>query len=363
MYIDRAQIHVEAGKGGAGAISFRREKYVPKGGPDGGDGGHGGSVIVKAIPGELTLLALKYKTIWKAQAGGRGSGRKLHGADGEDVIINVPVGTLVFDAESNNLVADLDTEDKTFTVAKGGRGGRGNTHFISSTNRAPRIAQPGEPGEIKDLLLEVKTVADVGLVGYPNAGKSTLIKSISAAKPKTAPYPFTTLRPHVGVVEMEDYRRFTVADIPGLIDGASENVGLGHDFLRHIERCRLLCFVLDMAGVDGRDPLTDLDSLRSELAKYDEDLANRPFVIIANKMDLPEATENLDRLKKKEPESIVFPTIAELGEDKEAIITLFQNTLDKLPMEPPEITKKILARYRVPQRVQDDDAAEADEEW
>ena len=354
MYIDRATIHVESGKGGAGAISFRREKYVPKGGPDGGDGGNGGSVILKAVSGELTLLALKYQPIWKAEAGGNGRGRKLHGANGKDVIVHVPVGTLVFDTETNALLIDLNEDGMTYVVAKGGKGGNGNVHYLTSINRAPRKAQPGLPGEEKDIDLELKTIADVGLVGYPNAGKSTLIRSISQARPKTAPYPFTTLHPNVGVVEMPDYRRYTVADIPGLIDGASENAGLGHDFLRHIERCRLLCFVLDMGGVDGRDPLDDLASLRSELSKYDEDLAKRAFVILANKMDLDVAEENLRRLKAAEPKSKILPIIAELGEEAPQIKQLFQKTLDTLPPEPPEITKKILAKHREPQRKEDE---------
>lgn len=360
MYIDRVTIQVESGSGGAGAISFRREKYVPKGGPDGGDGGRGGAVIFKTVTSELTLLALKYTPIWKAGNGESGHGQKLHGANGKDAVINVPVGTMIFDAESGELIEDLSEEGMEFTVARGGRGGRGNTHYVTSVNRAPRKAQPGEPGVSMTLELELKTVADVGLVGYPNAGKSTLLSSISAARPKIAPYPFTTLEPHVGVVDMEDYRRFTVADIPGLIDGASENVGLGHDFLRHIERCRLLCFVLDMGGVDGRKPLDDLASLRSELDKYDHDLAKRAFVIIANKMDLDEAPENLELLRAAEPHSTIMPTIAELGEEAEDIKHLFQDTLDTLPPEPPEIRHKILARHRVPQRPE---TPEMPEDW
>ena len=363
MYIDRATIHVEAGHGGSGSASFRREKYVPKGGPDGGDGGHGGSVIIQAVPEELTLIALHYQTVWKAKAGVSGRGQKLHGANGADVIVKVPVGTLIFDSESSELLADLDEAGKQFVAAKGGRGGLGNTHFVTATNRAPKKCQPGEEGEMRDLDLELKTMADIGLVGYPNAGKSTLLRSISAAKPKTAPYPFTTLHPHVGIVENPDYRRFTVADIPGLIDGASDNVGLGHDFLRHIERCRLLCFVLDMGGIDGRDPLKDLASLRSELEKYDEDLAKRPFIIIANKMDLDDARRNLRRLRKSEGEGVViFPTIAELGEDSAKICRLMQKTLDTLPPEPPEIKNKILATHRKPQRPEPNED-DFDDEW
>ncbi len=363
MYIDRAQIHVESGNGGSGSRSFRREKYVPKGGPDGGDGGDGGNVIVRATGSELTLVALKFQTQWKAKHGGNGGRQRLHGANGENVVIPVPVGTLIFDVETNELIADLDAENKECVVAKGGRGGLGNTHFVSSVNRAPTKCQPGTPGEIKDLYVELKTVADVGLVGYPNAGKSTLLRSISAARPKTAPYPFTTLHPHVGVVEMEDYRRYTVADIPGLVDGASDNVGLGHDFLRHIERCRLLCFVLDMGGVDGRDPLKDLENLKSELNKYDEDLAARPYVIIANKMDIDIAEENLERLRKAEPGCVIFPTMAELEEDEAEIRDMLQKTLDRLPPEPPGIRMKILSKYRKPQRVEEDYDGDYDGEY
>ncbi|MBR0458714.1 MAG: GTPase ObgE [Victivallales bacterium] len=350
MYIDRATIHVASGAGGNGAISFRREKYIPKGGPDGGDGGNGGSVILQATRGELTLIAVKYQPNWSAPKGENGGHRGSTGACGKDTIVQVPVGTMVFDSHSDELLADLDTEGKTWVAAKGGKGGKGNLKFVSSTNQAPRCAQPGTPGEERDLDLEIKTLSDVALVGYPNAGKSTLLRSLSRARPKVAAYPFTTLHPVVGIVELPNYERFTVADIPGLIDGASDNVGLGHDFLRHIERCRLLCFVLDMGGYDGRDPLQDLASLRDELLKYDEDVAKRPFVIIANKMDLDGAEENLERLRKQEPASAIFPTIAELEEDVDAIKNLLFETLRKLPPEPPEVRGKILAKHRKPQR-------------
>lgn len=350
MYIDKATITIESGRGGNGAISFRREKFVPKGGPDGGDGGKGGDVILRATTSELTLIALKFQPNWKAQNGENGAYRQRTGAHGEDVVISVPVGTLVFDTETNELIADLDTEGKTFVAAKGGRGGRGNMHYATPTRQAPRIATPGTPGERKVLDLELKTVADVGLVGYPNAGKSTLLRALSNARPKVAAYPFTTLHPHVGVVELDNFKTFTIADIPGLIDGASDNVGLGHDFLRHIERCRLICFVLDMGGVDGRDPLDDLASLRDELEKYDPDLAKRPYIIVANKMDLEKAEENWPRLQEAEPNSILFQTIAELGEEADALKKLLARALSLLPPEPPEIRRKILAKHRVPQR-------------
>ncbi|MBQ6471899.1 MAG: GTPase ObgE [Victivallales bacterium] len=362
MYIDRATIHVQSGAGGNGAISFRREKYIPKGGPDGGDGGNGGNVILQATSSELTLINVRYQPEWAAKRGENGGHRGSTGARGADTLIKVPVGTMVFDHESSELLADLDEEGKSYLACKGGRGGKGNLHFVTSVNQAPRCAQPGGPSEEKTLDLELKTVADVGLVGYPNAGKSTLIGSLTNARPKVASYPFTTLHPHVGVAVMPNFRRFTIADIPGLIDGASENVGLGHDFLRHIERCRLLCFVLDMGGVDGRDPITDLKHLRTELTKYDEDLAKRPAILIANKMDMPNAEEHLATLKAMLPKLTIFPTIAELGEDADAIRELMFNTLQKLPPEPPEIRGKILARHRQPQRPDTDVVAE-DDDW
>ena len=344
--IDRASIFVKAGDGGRGCVSFRREKFVPKGGPDGGDGGEGGSVIIRAVTGEQSLVALRYQPNWNAERGGFGKGKKLHGARGQSCIIKVPVGTLVFDAESDELLAELKEENQEFLAAKGGKGGKGNTRFVTTTDRAPRQAQPGIPGEEKHLDLELKTVADVGLVGYPNAGKSTLLRAISAARPKTAPYPFTTLNPHVGVIETDDYRRFTVADIPGLIDGAADNVGLGHDFLRHIERCNLLCFVLDLGAVDGRDPLDDLAALRRELERYEPGLASRPFIIAANKIDLDPAGDNLRRLKQAEPTSTIIPIGAELGENIPSFIALVRHLLDELPPPDPDALLKILAKRR-----------------
>ena len=346
MFVDRAKIHVEAGNGGSGSASFRREKYVPLGGPDGGDGGNGGSIVIQAVTSEQSLVALRYQPSWKAPNGGNGRGRKMHGVNGEDTIIKVPVGTLVFDAVTGDLLYDLNQPDATYTAAKGGKGGLGNTHFVSSVNRAPTKFQPGTEGERKDLELELKTVADVGLVGYPNAGKSTLLRALSAARPKTAPYPFTTLHPNVGIVDMEDFYRFSVADIPGLIDGASENIGLGHAFLRHIERCRLFCFVLDMAGVDGRDPLADLTSLREELKKYEPGLEKRPFVLVANKMDLEGSEANLERLKKAEPTSTIIPVCAELAENTDELIRRLRSTLETMPPMDADDLNRILAKRR-----------------
>ena len=346
MFVDRVKIFVAAGDGGNGCASFRREKFVPMGGPDGGDGGDGGSVILRASSSEQSLVDLKFQQHWAAERGGGGAGQRLHGARGNDRVVSVPLGTLVFPENSDELIVDLCEDGQEFLIAQGGKGGKGNSRFVSSVNRAPRTAEPGTEGEKKTLDLELKIIADVGLVGYPNAGKSTLLRAISAAKPKTAPYPFTTLRPNVGVVETDDYRRLTVADIPGLIAGASENVGLGHAFLRHIERCRILCYTLDMGGVDGRDPLADLQSLRDEIGKYEDALLKRPAVIVANKMDLEPAAENLQRLRDTEPNAIILPICAELGEHTQDLILTLRKMLDDMPPDNPDDLLRILAKRR-----------------
>ncbi|MCQ2380436.1 MAG: GTPase ObgE [Victivallaceae bacterium] len=299
MFTDRLKISVKAGKGGNGCCSFHREKYVPKGGPDGGDGGNGGSVYLEASVHEQNLSALLYQTSFQAPNGPGGRGANCHGRNADDIVINVPAGTIVTDAETGEFIADLDEIGARVMVAKGGRGGRGNVRFASSRNRVPRQCEPGFPGEEREIALELKTIADVGLVGFPNAGKSTLLGAISSARPKVAPYPFTTLHPVVGVVEYEDCSRITVADIPGLIEGAHANVGLGHDFLRHIERTRLLVYVLDAAGTDGRKPWDDLDSLRNELELYQDGLSRRAALIVVNKCDLQEAQENLAELRDR----------------------------------------------------------------
>jgi len=355
MFVDKLIIQVEAGHGGKGSASFRREKYVPMGGPDGGDGGHGGSVYLVATSSEQSLVDLKFQPNWKAGRGGDGAGRRQHGANGADCRIKVPVGTLVFDTETDELLCDLKEDGQVFLAAKGGMGGLGNTHFVSSVNRAPRKFQPGTDGEAKTLELELKTVADVGLVGFPNAGKSTLLTAVSAARPKTAPYPFTTLIPNIGVIETDDYRRFTIADIPGLIEGAHDNVGLGHDFLRHIERCRLFCYVLDMAGTDGRDPLDDLAKLREELDCYEPGLSKRPAIIVANKMDMPEAAPNLERLRQAEPQIPILDICAELGENTAGLVLKLRQMLDDLPPEDEGALRRLLAKRRQSQRPQQDD--------
>ena len=318
MFIDRVRIWAKGGKGGDGCSSFRREKYVPKGGPDGGDGGHGGSVILEVDPQLNNLVHLKFQPHQFAERGRHGMGSLKTGKSGSDLVIKVPPGTAVYylptgegdfersvDLAYGEMVADMIEPGQTFILAAGGRGGRGNTHFKSSVNKAPRRKDDGTPGDEKQYYLELKSIADVGLVGFPNAGKSSLLAAVSAAKPKIAPYPFTTLNPMIGIVELPDYKRFNMADIPGLIEGANEGVGLGHDFLRHIERCRLLAIVLDMAGSEGRDPVDDYRKLRTELKLHDPLLAERPFVIVANKMDLPEAEANLKNFRKKFKQKIL----------------------------------------------------------
>ncbi len=320
MFVDKATITVKGGDGGNGCCSFRREKFVPRGGPDGGDGGGGGHVIMEATTGQQSLVDLIYNRHYAAPRGPGGKGKNLHGRKADDIVLKVPVGTVVKDAVTGELVVDLATDGERFIVAHGGRGGRGNARFLSNFNRAPREHEPGEPGEERELFLELKTIADVGLVGYPNAGKSTLLRALSAARPKVAPYPFTTLHPMVGVVEFEDYGRLTIADIPGLIDGAHANVGLGHAFLKHIERTHVLAYVLDMAGVDGRAPWDDFRHLQNELELYMKGLSGRPSLILANKMDLPESAENLERLRAElcDVPLEILPIAAGTGECGEA---------------------------------------------
>src|SRR5438067_1925756 len=331
MFVDRIKVFAQAGKGGRGCVSFRREKFVPKGGPDGGDGGRGGDVILQADRHVDNLANLFYEPIIAAKKGGHGMGKKMAGRAGANKIVKVPVGTIVWLAEqatpvilsevegsretasmvpprdsSTSLgmtdgepIVDLIRDGQQFVLCRGGAGGKGNVHFKSSRNRAPRQYTEGEEGEEGYFLLELRTIADAALVGYPNAGKSTLLRKISAARPKVAAYPFTTLHPIVGVVEFPDYRRATIADIPGLIEGAHHGLGLGHEFLRHITRCRILLFVVDVAGSEGRNPIEDLRNLRREIDLYDPGLSKRPWYIIANKIDLPAASENLEALRSQ----------------------------------------------------------------
>ena len=347
MFVDQIRISARAGDGGDGCSSFRREKFVPKGGPDGGDGGDGGSIILRADPQVDTLVNLYYEPVVRAKNGGKGMGKQKHGKSAPDKIVPVPVGTLVYrlpdvaphdplkfedeggvsprrkkiDTQDLELLVDLDAAGAEFQLCRGGRGGKGNIHFKSSRNRTPRQFTEGEKGEEGWFFLELRMIADAGLVGYPNAGKSTLLGALSAAHPKVAAYPFTTLHPVVGVMDFPGFRRATVADIPGLIEGAHRDVGLGHDFLRHIVRCRTLLLVVDAAGSEGRDPVDDAKKIREELRLYDPLLARRPWALVANKMDLPGAADNLPRLVQEFPG---VPLIAISARDKDGLDALRQ---------------------------------------
>lgn len=299
MFIDRAKIKIKAGDGGNGVTAFRREKFVPRGGPSGGDGGVGGSVWIAATEGLNTLLHLRYNPEHKAERGRHGEGSNRSGKDGDDAQVNVPVGTQLFDAVTNELLFDFTEAGQRYLAAKGGKGGWGNAHFATPTRRAPKFHYQGRPGQEKELQLELKLIADVGLVGFPNAGKSTLISVISAAKPKIADYPFTTLEPNLGVVDMGDFRTFVVADIPGLIEGASEGAGLGDRFLRHVERTKLMLHLVDVSSFSGRDPIDDYEIINRELARYDENLGRRPQIVVATKIDALDDPERLETLKKR----------------------------------------------------------------
>lgn len=343
MFYDQAKIHIKAGDGGSGVVSFRREKHVPLGGPDGGDGGRGGDVIFLVDPGLGTLLDFRYRRHYKAERGKHGSGAKKHGGAGSDLVLRVPPGTIIKDAETNALLADLIHPGQRKIVARGGRGGRGNARFLSNRNRAPRISEKGEPGEEFHLLLELKLLADVGLVGYPNVGKSTLLSRVSAAKPKIAPYPFTTLTPNLGMVTVGE-ENFVLADIPGLIEGAHQGVGLGHDFLRHLERTRLLIHVINMAAdLEGRDPIQDYHSINSQLFHYSEKLATLPQVLAANKMDLPQARKNLGAFQEMlGTGQTIFPISAATGEGIEALLFRVKELLGELP--PPGAEETVLPK-------------------
>ncbi|NLD16701.1 MAG: GTPase ObgE [Tissierellia bacterium] len=299
MFIDETKITVTAGNGGDGAVAWRREKFEPSGGPAGGDGGNGGSIILVTSENIHTLMDFRYKRIYKGNNGENGRNKKQFGANGEDIVLKVPIGTLVKDSVTGNVIVDLKGKNQEFIIAKGGRGGKGNARYKTPTRRAPKFAQPGRKGESKEIILELKLLADVGLIGFPNVGKSSLLSVVSAAKPKISNYHFTTLSPNLGVVSLGLEKSFVIADIPGLIEGASEGIGLGHEFLKHIERTELLIHVLDISGIEGRDPLEDYKLINSELANYNKNLENKKQIIYANKMDLPGAEENLERLKEE----------------------------------------------------------------
>src|SRR5687768_8249076 len=328
MFVDEAHIHIKAGDGGNGCVSFRREKYIPKGGPDGGDGGHGGSVIFVADPSENTLMDFSGKHHWKAPRGRDGMGKKMAGESGANLVVRVPVGTLIFDEDHEHLLlADLTTPGREIVIARGGRGGRGNWHFRSPTNQTPRYAEPGTLGQERNLKLELKLIADVGLVGMPNAGKSTLLSVISAARPKIAAYPFTTLEPQLGIAELQGDRRIIFADIPGLIEGAHTGAGLGHDFLRHIERTKILVHLIDVYPMDGSDPAENYRKIRTELEAFSPRLAQKEEIIAANKMDLATDDEALNKLLEALPEKEIYPIS---GATRQGVENLLEDVWRKL---------------------------------
>lgn len=349
MFIDKIEIYVKAGNGGNGVVSFRREKYVANGGPDGGDGGNGGNIVFQVDEGANTLLAFRYKRKFVAEHGGNGEGGKRHGKNGADTVILVPRGTIIRDAESGRIFHDM-SDGTPYVACRGGRGGWGNKHFATATRQVPRFAKDGLAGEEKTLLLELKMIADVGLVGLPSAGKSSLLAAVSAARPKIAEYHFTTLEPSLGVVDLGDERGFVMADIPGLIEGAAQGAGLGHDFLRHIERCRLLLQVVDVSGMEGRLPADDFNTISGELEEFSEELASRPRIVAANKCDLlPDGTDTpeiatLRTLTEAMGYPLVFISTA-TGEGIRQLLLLIEQTLSTLPpvrvYEPDAVPKDV----------------------
>ncbi|MBP2649636.1 MAG: obg 1 [Firmicutes bacterium] len=344
MFIDRAKINVKAGDGGNGMSSFRREKFVPKGGPSGGDGGRGGDVVLIVDQNLNTLIDFRYKRKFKAGSGVNGQTCNMHGHQADKLYIKVPPGTLVKDEATGVVLGDLTDVGQELVVAKGGRGGRGNARFVTSVHRAPIMAENGEPGQEFSLILELKVLADIGLVGYPSVGKSSILATVSAAKPDIAAYHFTTLSPVLGVVSLREGQSFILADIPGLIEGAHEGKGLGHEFLRHIERTRVLIHVLDISGLEGRDPIEDYHKINDELKLYNPRLATRPQIIAANKIDLPEAQENLAKLVEymEKEEREVFPVSAATGEGLPALMERALQFLIKVKAEEPEIVDTVV---------------------
>ena len=332
MFIDEVVIKVEAGNGGDGCLAFRREKYVAMGGPFGGNGGHGSNIIFKVDEGLHTLIDLRYMKTIKGKKGENGRGKNQNGAAADDVIIKVPQGTIVTDLGTGFIIADLKEKDDEVVVAYGGRGGRGNTAFKTQSNPAPNFAENGEPGEVKELKVELKLLADVGLVGMPSVGKSTIISCVSKAKPKIAAYHFTTLNPNLGVARTKDGRSFVIADLPGLIEGASLGEGLGDRFLKHIERTRVIAHVIDMSAFEGRDPYLDYVTINKELENFNKDILKKPEIIIANKMDLPSAKENLEKFKQKIGDRKIFEVSAMTNTGLEDVVTSLADMLDEIPV-------------------------------
>ncbi|MGI6189055.1 MAG: GTPase ObgE [Caldicoprobacteraceae bacterium] len=335
MFVDVAKIYIKGGDGGQGAVSFRREKYIPRGGPDGGDGGDGGNVVFVVDPGMHTLMDFRYKTRYKAESGFNGGSNNKKGRNGKELHIRVPPGTVIKDAETGRILADMRHHSLTKILARGGRGGKGNARFATSTRQAPRFSQPGEKGEERWVVLELKSIADVGLIGFPNVGKSTILSVLTSARPKIANYHFTTLTPNLGVVEIDREHSFILADIPGLIEGAHKGSGLGHDFLRHIERTRMFVHVVDVSGMEGRDPIEDYNVINKELEAYSSKLMQRPQVVAANKCDIPGWEQNFEKLKEYlEPRGIkVFPISAVQKQGFKELLWEIENMLKELPAD------------------------------
>ena len=330
MFVDELIVKVIAGKGGDGCTSFRREKYIPMGGPDGGSGGRGANIIFKVDNSLKTLIDLRYKKIIKGEKGNNGKGSNRNGANADDIIVKVPAGTTLIDMDTNLVIADLIHENEEFIVAHGGRGGRGNKAFVTMQDKAPKMSEYGEPGEERIIKCELKVLADVGLVGLPSVGKSTFLSVISASKPKIAEYHFTTLSPNLGVVKLKDHRTFVIADLPGLIEGASNGAGLGHNFLKHASRTRIIAHIIDMGGFEERDPIKDYEIIRNELKNYSDKLANKKEIIIANKCDLPNFKENLKRFKEKYPSLEIFEISALNNIGIDDVLTKLADTLETI---------------------------------
>ncbi|MBA9088655.1 GTP-binding protein [Fontibacillus solani] len=338
MFVDKAKVYVKGGDGGDGIVAFRREKYVPEGGPAGGDGGRGSDVIFRVDEGLRTLMDFRYQRHFKGQRGVKGRNKSQHGANAENMIVRIPPGTVIIDDDTGEVLADLTRHGQQVVVAKGGRGGRGNIRFATPNNPAPELAEHGEEGEERWIVLELKVMADVGLVGFPSVGKSTLLSVVSAAQPKIGAYHFTTITPNLGVVDVSEGRSFVMADLPGLIEGAHEGVGLGHEFLRHVERTRLIIHVVDMAGSEGRDPFDDWQKINDELRLYNADLENRPQIVAANKMDMPEAADNLEKFKeqvgKVRPDLEIMPISSLTRQGVQELLYRAADLLDQIPEAP-----------------------------
>lgn len=357
MFVDQVKIYVKGGDGGNGMVAYRREKYVPKGGPAGGDGGKGADVVFEVEEGLRTLMDFRYQRHFKASRGEHGMSKNQHGKNAANMVVKVPPGTVVMDEDTNQVLADLVEHGQRAVIAKGGRGGRGNSRFATPANPAPEIAENGEPGQERNIVLELKLLADAGLVGFPSVGKSTFLSVVTSAKPKVAEYHFTTLVPNLGVVETDDNRSFVLADLPGLIEGAHEGVGLGHQFLRHIERTRVIVHVIDMSAGEGRDPYEDYVTINEELKEYNLRLTERPQLIVANKMDMPESAENLEKFKEKlQGDHKIFPISAITREGVRDLLFEIANTVEQTPEFPLYEEEEDTSSHRVMYKFEEEEA-------